>query len=168
MDNFVIFHITWWFWRHEIWSSSTRICAKMSNQYLHLYFLKKIVKVRKFKLKMEAIITLQQMDYQTIYVYWTAALRSSWLWTLTSWKACKLSHTFVPLIRDTCRSDVSPPKMTKTFRAPSQRGIDLLSFENFDLLGTWPNIPLTDARFGNREQAWWIMLLRIFVWEKPT
>lgn len=94
--------------------------------------------------------------------------RFSWLWILTSLKPSKLSQTFVPLMRDTCRSDVSPPKMTKTFWAPSRRGNDLLSTEDFDLLGIWLDMPLTEARFGNRKQAWWTMLLRMFVWEKPT
>jgi hypothetical protein len=44
--------------------------------------------------------------------------------------------------------------MTKTFRAPSRGANDLLSSEDFDLLGIRPDIPLTDARFGNRKQAW--------------
>lgn len=34
---------------------------------------------------------------------------------LTSTNLCKLIQTFVPLMTETCRSEVSPPNMTNTF-----------------------------------------------------
>lgn len=72
---------------------------------------------------------------------------------LTSLNACKLSQTFVPLIRDTWRSDVSPPKITKTLRTSLVLGNASISCEDFDLLGKRFDRLVYDARFGNRKQA---------------
>lgn len=87
---------------------------------------------------------------------------------LTSPDTCRLSQTLVPLIRDTCRSDVSPPNMTKTLRKSSCSDNGSLSFEEFDFLGVWFESLQYEARLGNRKQARLIMVLRIFEWEKPT
>lgn len=87
--------------------------------------------------------------------------------TPTSSEAARLSHTLVPLIRDTWRSEVSPPKITNTLRSRWFL-VASLSCGDFDLLGEGLGSLLYAARPGNRKQACWIMVLRIFEWENPT
>lgn len=87
---------------------------------------------------------------------------------LTSSNASKLSQTFVPLMRDTWRSEVSPPNRTKILRIPSCLLFASGSCKEFDLLGQWPDTLLNGARLGNLKHAWWIMLRRMFEWENPT
>jgi len=72
---------------------------------------------------------------------------------LTSSNASKLSQTFVPLIRDTCRSEVSPPNKTKILRIPSRLLNASSNGKDFDLLGKCADASLCDARLGNRKQA---------------
>lgn len=42
-------------------------------------------------------------------------MENNWVEKRTSLQPRKLSQTLVPLIRETCRSDESPPKSTNTF-----------------------------------------------------
>ena len=87
---------------------------------------------------------------------------------LTSSKLCKLSQTLVPLISDICRSEVSPPKITKTFCLDVPLWIASACFDDCNFLDKAVHALLHGTREGNREQACWITVRRIREWENPT
>jgi hypothetical protein len=72
---------------------------------------------------------------------------------LTSSKPWRLSQTLVPLISDTCRSEVSPPKITKTFCLDVPLWIASTCFDGCSFLDKAVQALLHGTREGNREQA---------------
>jgi len=63
-------------------------------------------------------------------------MENNWVWKRTSLQPRKFSQTLVPLIRETCRSDESPPKITKTFclllgRPPFPNSAFKFAFDKF-------------------------------------
>jgi len=87
---------------------------------------------------------------------------------LTSSKPWRLSQTLVPLISDTCRSEVSPPKITKTFCLDVPLWIAPICFDGCSFLDKAVQALLHGTREGNREQACWTTVRRIREWENPT
>jgi len=72
---------------------------------------------------------------------------------LTSLKPWRLSQTLVPLISDTCRSEVSPPKITKTFCLDVPLWIASTCLDGCSFLDKVVQALLHGTREENREQA---------------
>ena len=137
-------NLKYWFMKMEhIYTSATKHGTISSWKHCMPYMFK-------------VILTNHRLNMSRTYKNNTEASRIEQILKtrdLTSSKLCKLSQTLVPLISDTCRSEVSPPKITKTFCLDVPLWIASACFDDCNFLDKAVHALLHGTREGNREQA---------------